>query len=349
VRIASDATWLVSLFWNPANLPRWLATRFASSSASQEIEASLLAAFYREFVHNVGQYCIEMNSGRLRGGVARYRAALQRLQNESEDPRGSNGGRSETLGKAVPPGESATTGVHIAFVGQVNAGKSSLINAFLGENRARCDVLAATDKIERYRFTVPQSGQQFELLDTPGYGSAELTSEQRAAIRTAWSQADIVLLVMDVTSPARQADWRLISELSDWYASQGHLKQPPAIGVLTHVDGLSPMMEWQPPYNWQWPTRPKEQSMRAAVDYTEQIFGDKLTAVIPVCSDSAKSRTFGVEEWLKPAVIASLGEAKAALVVRTLYRDADSEKMRLLLGQFRASGMKLLKTLLENH
>ena len=363
VRIASDASWLISMFWNPANLPRWLASRFASSSASQEIEASLLGTFYREFLHNVGLYCIEMNSGRLRGGVARYRATMQRIHDPAgnrqpfsatfdqrlsqREPITAGDGRAGEIDSADGIGATNAPSVRIAFVGQVNAGKSSLINSFLGENRAKCDVLAATNAIERYRFTVGDTGQQFELMDTPGYGSAELTDEQRNSIRMAWSQADIVLLVMDVTSPARQADWRLVSELANWYAVQNHLKAPPLIGVLTHIDGLSPMMEWQPPYNWNWPTRPKEKSIRAAVDYTEQIFADKLTAVIPVCSDSAHARSHGIEEWLLPAVLASLSEAKASLIVRTLHQDADAEQLKQLVRQFRSAGVKLLQSLLE--
>jgi hypothetical protein len=67
-----------------------------------------------------------------------------------------------------------------------------------------------------------------------------------------------------------------------------------------------------------------------------------------VCSDSANQRAHGIEEWLMPAVLASLDEAKAASVVRTLYRDADSEKLKLLVRQFRTAGVKLLKSLMEN-
>src|SRR6185295_15464570 len=104
----------------------------------------------------------------------------------------------------------------------------------------------------------------------------------------------------DVTSPARQADWHLVNQLNTWYAERPRLKPPRAIGVLTHMDGLSPKIEWQPPYNWHAPTRPKEENIRAAVEYTEQVFAEYLAAVVPVCSDFAQGRAYGIHEWLIP-------------------------------------------------
>jgi predicted GTPase len=351
MRAASDATWLIAVCWNPLNLPRWLASHLTTSSATQEIEASLLAAFHREFVHNVGLYCIEMNSGRLRGGAARHRAALAALRGDGRERpvEGSPSRAGAASGSAdgtrsVPDNLAAVT---IAVVGQVNAGKSSLINALLGANRARCDVLPSTSSIDRYRVPMPVAGQQLELLDTPGYGGAELSPRERRAIQDAWSESDLVLLVMDVTSPARQADWRTLMEIKQWYESQPQRKPPPVLGVLTHMDGLSPAWEWQPPYNWREPIRPKERSIRAAVEYAEKVFGAELDAVIPVSSGSNDCRPLGCEEWLWPAILAELTDAKASLVVRLLHRDVDGERLRQLVQQLRAAGSKLLQTLWE--
>lgn len=364
ISMASDAAWLISVWWNPTNLPRWLASRYATGSASEELEASLLAAFYREYLHNVGVYCVEMNSGRLRGGVARYRLAMEQLQRESPGDRPLPGtfrrrhantdmvragsGMSAPMPSEADDSDKTPGVVRIAVVGQVNAGKSSLINSVLGEQRAKTDVLAATDAIDTYRYIIPSGGQKVELLDTPGYGSSELTKGQRTAIETAWSTSDLVLLVMDASSPARQADWRTLMELSDWYAAQPHLKPPPVLGVLTHIDRLSPVMEWQPPYDWQKPSSAKEKSIRAAMEYAEKVFGEKLDAVIPVCSDSAHGRTYGIHEWLLPALLATLSEAKASLIVRSLHRDTDSEAIRQLVRQFRGAGMSILRSLVKS-
>jgi predicted GTPase len=357
LQLVSDASWLVSVWWNPANLPRWVASKYTASSATQEVEASLLAAFHQEFLHNVLLHCIEMNSGRLRGGVARYRAALAGLQtrrgrhaaSRPAPPKNAKGAEEPVAGSQTHEEQSASAphAVRLAVVGQVNAGKSSLINAILGANRASCDVLAATDAVQHYRYALPQHDVQLELLDTPGYGSSELAKSQQEAIQGACAQADLVLLVMDVTSPARQADWRLVSDLNTWYESRPKLKPPPVLGVLTHIDGLSPAMEWSPPYDWQHPNRPKEHSLRAAVEYTEQVFADELIAVIPVCTDATPGRTFGVQQWLLPAVAAALPEAQASLVVRALHKEMDSERIRQLVRQLRGAGVQVLRMLLD--
>ena len=39
------------------------------------------------------------------------------------------------------------------------------------------------------------------------------------------------------------------------------------ITVVTQVDRLRPIREWQPPYDWQRGDRPKEVSIREATDY----------------------------------------------------------------------------------
>ena len=66
-------------------------------------------------------------------------------------------------------------------------------------------------------------------------------------------------------NPARHADVQFLDRLKAWFATRPELKMPPVVGVLTHVDLLSPAMEWAPPYDWLHPQRPKEEQMRQAV------------------------------------------------------------------------------------
>ena len=40
---------------------------------------------------------------------------------------------------------------------------------------------------------------------------------------------------------------------------------PPVLAVMTHIDLLSPALEWAPPYNWQEPERPKERQIQEAL------------------------------------------------------------------------------------
>ena len=56
----------------------------------------------------------------------------------------------------------------VTVCGQVKQGKSSLINSLLGEQRARTDVLPATNEITRYELQPEGIPTRLVLLDTVG-------------------------------------------------------------------------------------------------------------------------------------------------------------------------------------
>src|SRR5262249_16908895 len=76
-------------------------------------------------------------------------------------------------------------------------------------------------------------------------------------------------------------------------------KRPPILAVLTHIDLLSPAMEWAPSYDWQQPKRPKEQQIQQAVAAVREQLGEFLVGMVPVCV--APGKGYGGEEWLPPA------------------------------------------------
>ena len=67
-----------------------------------------------------------------------------------------------------------------------------------------------------------------DLLDTPGYGLDDLTAGQLAETLTAMQQSDLVLLVLDASSPAREPDLDMLRRVRDWFRGQPQLK-PPAV------------------------------------------------------------------------------------------------------------------------
>ena len=77
-----------------------------------------------------------------------------------------------------------------------------------------------------------------------------------------------------------------------------------------------------------------------------QVFEEQLTAVVPVCSDARHGRVHGVQEWLVPAILASVTEAKASLIVRVLHDETDAERLKRLVRQLRSAGTNILKILL---
>jgi predicted GTPase len=112
--------------------------------------------------------------------------------------------------------------------GEVNAGKSTLINGLFGHDLCRVNILPETDRVLCYRYGKPASDveiaplleeryrpikflRDFNLIDTPGTNSAvrshlEITEKFLPS-------ADLVLFVFPVTNPWGAATWDLISRM----------------------------------------------------------------------------------------------------------------------------------------
>ena len=89
------------------------------------------------------------------------------------------------------------------LAGQAKAGKSSLINALLGEQRAKADVVPATAQITRYDLQPEGVSSKFQLLDTVGYGNQGPQADQLRATENAARSASVILLVLHAQpSPA---------------------------------------------------------------------------------------------------------------------------------------------------
>ncbi|WP_437228154.1 GTPase family protein [Planctomicrobium sp. SH661] len=335
VRRAQNAAWAVGVLLNPANALKYLTSEVTVGPISQELQTEFLAAVYLRFTRQLGFYLIEMNSGRLRGGADRYRQTFGSPEQVASGP-------SQAQAAELVP-ESLT----VAFVGQVKAGKSSLVNALIGSRAAKSDVLPATSQVERYQFTVPETDVQLTLLDTPGYADAGATKKQLAEMQQALRSADVLLLVMAANSPARSADRELMDQLREWYAAHSELKPAPVVICLTHIDLLSPVMEWKPPYHWHTPTSRKEESIHAAVEHVQGLFSDVTTSVVPVCSDVERNRQASIIEELLPALLQVLNEGQIAAILRAYHHQLNRERLQRFMSQITSSGKNLLRIWVE--
>ena len=331
-RTASNLGWLASVMINPLSISRYALSKAFVDPLSKQLQTNLLGAFYAMFIRQLGFYLIELNSGRLRGGSARYRETMRKLNpTEAEISQAAT----------ASPAAVVPVTVTIAVIGQVKAGKSSLVNCLIGEQRAAVDVLPLTHMVKRYELQVEDQPNRLVLLDTPGYSDAGATAEQMNDTREAARNADLVLLVLDARSPAKQADVKAIDELSAWFEKEHRLKPPTIIAVVSKIDGLSPMMEWSPPYSIESPTRPKEQNIRAAIDFVRQTFADRVESIVPVCTDIEHGRVFGIEEYLIPTLSLSLDEARAVSLVRSLHQEYDQNRAWQVVSQLISAGTKL--------
>jgi GTP-binding protein EngB required for normal cell division len=329
VELYNTVSWWVSGLLNPVGTAaRYAASRAGISVPLQYLQQNLLAWFYAQYVRRLGRYLIELNSGRLRVGATRYRQLTG-----TADP-AADGDK-----------EAAAAAVTVTVLGQVKAGKSSLINALLGERRAATDVVPATSGVERYELRAGGVPTRLVLLDTVGYGHAGPKADQLAVTREAARESDLLLLVLHARNPARQADLATLEHLRAYFASRPDLRKPPVVAVLTHIDLLSPALEWSPPYNWLRPTRPKEQNIHDAVAALRGQLGDHLDAVVPVCA--AEGRVYGVAEELLPALAGRLDEAHGVGLLRCLMAEADAGKVRVIVRQLAAAGREVARAVWE--
>jgi tRNA modification GTPase len=105
-------------------------------------------------------------------------------------------------------------GARVAIVGRPNVGKSSLLNALLGEERA-----ITTDIPGTTRDTLEESlivgGVPIVILDTAGLRESADVVEQIGVERTrrAAERADLILFVYDLTAPDWDADRALLESM----------------------------------------------------------------------------------------------------------------------------------------
>jgi predicted GTPase len=348
-RTLGNVSWAVAVLLHPANIARYAASRLTMDSATKQVQANVLGYFYVTFVRRVGFYLIEMNSGRLRGGADRYRELIQQMQSEASRRSAPVHGDSDDPAAAPNDNAREPIDVTIALMGQVKAGKSSLVNALLDEQAAATDILPTTSHVQRFQLRIPGDlDHRLVLLDTPGYGEQAVADGDRQDYQAAFRQADLMLLVMNATNPAREADLRLLEKIDAWYRQDSRRRPPPVIGVLTHIDLLRPATQWSPPYRWQNPSSAKERSISSAVDYHAELLGHCLAGIVPVCSGGSRDRVYGVRESLLPVMTALLDEARACSLLRALHRDLDSGRMQRVFQQLGNAGVELLKSYLQD-
>ena len=107
-------------------------------------------------------------------------------------------------------------GVNVAIIGRPNAGKSSLLNAILKEDRAIVTNIEGTtrDTIEEY---VTIKGILFKLIDTAGIRKADNEIEKIGIDKSkkALNEADLVIAIFDSTKKLTDEDKEIIEFIKD--------------------------------------------------------------------------------------------------------------------------------------
>ena len=105
-------------------------------------------------------------------------------------------------------------GLHVTLFGRPNAGKSSLLNALTGEDRAIVTDIPGTTR-DVVEGLLSLGGVQVHLRDTAGLRSTEDPVERLGVLRSekALQQADVKLLLLDATEALSAEDCALLERL----------------------------------------------------------------------------------------------------------------------------------------
>jgi len=93
----------------------------------------------------------------------------------------------------------------------------------------------------------------------------------------------------------------------------------PAIAAITQVDKLRPIREWNPPYDWESGTLPKESAIREATQYRVAQLDKFCTGVLPVVTGNAQiGRAAWGMEALSLGLVDAIAPAKQLRLARFL-------------------------------
>jgi predicted GTPase len=199
--------------------------------------------------------------------------------------------KNETVENELPP-------LRICLIGQLNSGKSTLTNLLLREIRAESSPIPSTD--EKHVYQLDTDGQSLiHLVDLPGFDATEST--QKLLLKEV-SEADMVIWLLKANQPARALDTEF-KEAYDGFFNKAEMrsrKRPALIGVLTHIDQLPRLKEWQPPYSLdsklnEGPKALAEQQLKDALEYNQSLL--KIETLVPLCSAPDKSN-WGLDQFL---------------------------------------------------
>ena len=235
------------------------------------VGANLQLNMKRVFLQEVAAVSIDLYSGRFSIEESDIKKSTIAEEDESRQP------------EQLEP-------LRIAVIGQISAGKSSLINTIKGALDTEVSALPSTSEVHVYSCAVGDI-EVLNLVDLPGLDGNEKTNK---TVLKHVTNADMVLWVLKANQSSRQLDRQFMLSLDEFYAHKDnlHRKKPVITGILNQVDKLKPLAEWSPPYDLVQSDSAKVITINKAIEYNQKLLN--FDTIIPT-SFSTDSQTWGQE------------------------------------------------------
>ncbi len=223
--------------------------------------------------------------------------------------------------KTYESGRLVKDGIRTAIIGRPNAGKSTLLNALVGHERAIVTELAGTTR-DTIEVDWSHGGLLFRLIDTAGLRETEDIVEAEGVRRSqqALESADLILYLKDASQPLSEEEIQSIRILQEAASSKA-----PFLRVLTQMDKVGDAKSDTGKINKQQPS--SEKPSQKGTEWHLHI-----SALTGQSLDELKER------MLTEALTGGKIDAESLMVTSSRHRDALQKT-----GQFIANALKGLE------
>jgi predicted GTPase len=290
-------------------------------TVTQEISQRLL----RAYIQKLGYYAIQLYSGQIL--LDDWLPGERQVAYSKAD-----------IAKAAA--SVAPEPLRLLVLGQVSSGKSSLLNAMFGELKSAVGYLPTTASITPY--LLERDGlQQAIILDSAGYGGLAHPGAL-AELEREWARTDVVLMVCKATQAARAADAEQLAAIRVYFQTERRDQALPVIiAVVTHIDQLRPLQQWQPPYNIQQPDSPKASNIRHSCERVADELQLPLHMTVPVCLAPGLP-PYNIDDALLPLIHEQLDAAHRVRYLRCLRGQQAAENWQQWRSQMQKLGQVIL-------
>ena len=311
-------------------LARWGSREWIVKPAWKNMQQNMLRWFYQAYVNRLGTHLVELLSGRLAIGADHYRRLTRRPLVALP-----------TVADEVPP-------LTICVAGSGDSGKAPLIAALRGACHGDLTLLKARLSSLAIEPSLLDRLRDAVWVEVPDYASwtDEPSRRDRARIQSsvdAAGKADILIVAVNGRQSSDKADVAFAQAWDRWLIEHPRNEVPPALVVLTGVEGAEFGNGWQPPYDWGAGRSPREVAVRSRIEALRSSMPPTFTDFLAV--GLSDQHPFGVVEQLLPTIATHLHKAERTALIRRLHELGGRSKVGRLVQQIGSQGKSLWSNL----